>query len=194
MMFYLLLLLFHRLTKLCVMDIHCKASLCLSPFPLSHSLPPSILFFSLPPLCLLPSLPPSLFFFFLPPSLYHLFYTFFIISPPLPPPSMYGASHYEVNNMIQVQSAVPWLSSVLRWFQEAQELTQDFIDKVRAPIRIPVHNTFIVLLWNDRETIWKMHLYISEWVFSVRKWREREGNMYMTTKNVKVIVMNIVMD
>ena len=39
-----------------------------------------------------------------------------------------------------------------------------------------------------------MHLYISECVFSVRKWREREGNMYMTTKNVKVIVMNIVMD
>lgn len=66
---------------------------------------------------------------------------------------MYGASHYEVNNMIQVQSAVPWLSSVLRWFQEAQELTQDFIDKVRAPIRIPVHDTCVVLLWNDRETI-----------------------------------------
>ena len=142
-MFYLLLLLFHRLTKLCVMDIHCKTSLCLSSSP-PLSPPPSILFFSLPPLCLLPSF--SSF------SL-HLSYTFFIISPPPPPLSMYGASHYEVNNMIQVQSAVPWLSSVLRWFQEAQELTQDFIDKVRAPIRIPVHDTCVVLLWNDRETI-----------------------------------------
>ena len=152
MMFYLLLLLFHRLTKLCVMDIHCKTSLCLSPSPLSRPLPPSLLFFFLPPLCLPPSLPLFLLFPSLPSSLYHLSYTFFIISPPLPP-SMYGASHYEVNNMIQVQSAVPWLSSVLRWFQEAQELTQDFIDKVRAPIRIPVHITFIVLLWNDRETI-----------------------------------------
>ncbi|XP_003387392.1 PREDICTED: protein rogdi homolog [Amphimedon queenslandica] len=42
----------------------------------------------------------------------------------------HSAGFYEVTNMIQVQSVVPWLSSVLRWFQEAQELTQDFIDKI----------------------------------------------------------------
>lgn len=31
---------------------------------------------------------------------------------------------------MQIQSPVPWLSVVLQWLQEAQEITQDFIDKV----------------------------------------------------------------
>lgn len=40
--------------------------------------------------------------------------------------------------MIQVQSAVPWLSSVLHWLQEGQELIQDFVDKVSDTINQPL--------------------------------------------------------
>ncbi len=45
--------------------------------------------------------------------------------------SEYGSNFYELTNKIQAQSPVPWLTVVLQLLQEAQEVTQDFIDKVR---------------------------------------------------------------
>ena len=48
--------------------------------------------------------------------------------------SEYGANYYEVTSHMQIQSPVPWLSIVLQWLQEAQEITQDFIDKVNIYI------------------------------------------------------------
>lgn len=46
--------------------------------------------------------------------------------------SEYGNSSYEVTSQLQVQSVVPWLSGVLQWLQETQEITQDFINKVKT--------------------------------------------------------------
>jgi hypothetical protein len=42
----------------------------------------------------------------------------------------YGSNVYEVVNQLQVKSKVPWLADVLKLLQEAQELSQDLIDKV----------------------------------------------------------------
>lgn len=44
----------------------------------------------------------------------------------------FGTNCYEVTNQIQVQSPVPWLSTVLDLLQDAQSITQDFIDKVKV--------------------------------------------------------------
>ena len=50
---------------------------------------------------------------------------------------------YELTSKIQVQSPVPWLSAVLHLLQEAQEITQDFIDKVKnVP---PTHTPYALM-------------------------------------------------